>query len=188
VTVNVYAELGDFVWHDMDRDGIQDPEEEGIAGVTVYLWSADPDTCDPIAIIGTMLTDADGYYLFTGLMPGNYRVQFVLPDGDWVFTEAFVGADPAIDSNADVLTGISDCVELEAGESDLTIDAGMVELVEDLTVAKTAVTSYNRLHAWDIDKWVETDFGHTIGGDGVAPRSGSTRTAAAMRPPPGTSA
>jgi hypothetical protein len=35
-------------------------------------------------------------------------------------------------------------------------------LDEELLVEKTA-TSYLRTHEWDIDKWVTTEFGHTIG-------------------------
>ncbi len=30
--------IGDFVWHDADGDGVQDPGESGIQGVTLELW------------------------------------------------------------------------------------------------------------------------------------------------------
>ena len=165
ITLLGFAQLGDFVWHDLNRDGIQDEGEPGIADVTVYLWSADPDSCEPFEIVQTTLTDADGYYLFDQLRAGDYRVQFVLPEGNWAFTEPFVGADPAVDSNVDRATGISGCVDLEAGDSDMTIDAGMYQLYELLTVEKNLITSYTRTHIWEIDKWVETDFGHTIDED-----------------------
>gem|GEM_PF-1567062 len=162
VTVLEYAELGDFVWNDLDQDGIQEAGEPGIEGVTVNLWSVD-ELCAPVAIIDTMLTDANGYFLFDSLKAGDYKVQFVLPDGDWFFTMQYAGTDDMIDSNANPATGITDCVTLAAGASDLTIDAGMYELFEELTVDKTAVTSYVRTNEWAIDKWVETKFGHTIG-------------------------
>jgi uncharacterized repeat protein (TIGR01451 family) len=158
-----FAELGDFVWNDLDRDGIQDMGEPGIAGWTVYLWSADEDTCDPIEVIDTTMTDADGFYLFDELRAGKYVVQFEMPDADWVFTTQFAGVDEAVDSNADPATGITDCVTLEPGDSDLTIDAGVYELLEDLDVSKTVETYYIRTHEWDIDKWVETEKGLTIG-------------------------
>ena len=35
------ASIGDRVWHDTDRDGIQDPGEPGVAGVTVTLFGSD---------------------------------------------------------------------------------------------------------------------------------------------------
>lgn len=36
--VLVYAAIGDRVWHDLDRDGVQDPGEPGVPGVTVILY------------------------------------------------------------------------------------------------------------------------------------------------------
>lgn len=157
-----FAELGDFVWEDLNRDGIQDAGEMGIEGVTVNLYLAD-DECvmDPVPM-ATTSTDADGYYLFDGLRAGNYYVEFLLPSG-YAFTMQYAGTDETIDSNADTTTGLSDCIPLAAGDSNMTIDAGMYMLVEELTVEKTAETSFNRTHLWDIDKAVTTEFGHTIG-------------------------
>ncbi len=160
-----FAEIGDFVWNDLNRDGIQDVGEPGIEGVTVHLWSADEE-CEPIEIIETTMTDEDGYYLFDGLRAGNYRVQFELPDGDWVFSPKDAdgeGIEGEVNSDADETNGVTDCVELEPGDSKLFVDAGMYELFEVLQVSKTADTSFDRTHLWDIDKWVETEFGHTIG-------------------------
>jgi hypothetical protein len=112
------AELGDFVWDDENQDGIQDAGELGIAGVTVNLYDCGGTP------LGTTTTDANGYYLFDMLMPGDYQVEFILP-GDYVFSPQYQGADPALDSNADTVTGFSECVTLAAGDSNLTIDAGM---------------------------------------------------------------
>jgi len=67
--------LGDFVWHDLNGDGVQDPGEPGITNATVRLYSAGGDgilgTADDI-LEGTEVTDADGAYLFEGLAPGSY--------------------------------------------------------------------------------------------------------------------
>ncbi len=70
--------IGDRVWADADGDGIQDPGELGIGGVTVQLRGAGADGIfgngdDTIA--GTTVTDPDGTYLFTGVAPGTYIVQ-----------------------------------------------------------------------------------------------------------------
>jgi hypothetical protein len=51
-------------------------------------------------------------------------------------------------------------------------------------VEKTAETSFEREHLWDIDKMVETENEHELDG---CPRSGSTPTAVAMKRPPGPS-
>lgn len=69
--------LGNFVWYDLDADGVQDGGETGISGVSVSLvddldgdgvW----DSGEPI--IATQLSAADGSYLFDGLPDGNYLV------------------------------------------------------------------------------------------------------------------
>jgi hypothetical protein len=69
--------LGDRVWWDEDEDGLQDPGEPGIAGVTVRLYDADG------VLVATTVTDADGRYLFTsadGLRPDvAYTVRFDEP-------------------------------------------------------------------------------------------------------------
>lgn len=43
------------------------------------------------------------------------------------------------------------------------VDIATPVVYEELSVEKTVETSYNRTHLWDIDKWVDTEFGHTIG-------------------------
>lgn len=112
------AQLGDFVWKDLDADGVQDAGEPGVGGVTVNLLNSAGST------IATTTTNSSGKYLFTNLAPGDYRVGFVAPTG-YTFTTQNVGAD-SLDSDADPLTGRSQLVNLVAGESDLTLDAGLV--------------------------------------------------------------
>jgi hypothetical protein len=71
------AAIGDFVWSDADDDGIQDPGEPGIAGVTVRLFEdLDGDGVFD-DLVATTTTRSDGFYLFTGLAPGEYVVQVV---------------------------------------------------------------------------------------------------------------
>ncbi len=111
------AELGDFVWIDENHDGIQDEGEPGYPEATVELYN-----CDDV-LLGTTLTNANGFYLFTGLIPGDYYVKFILPEG-YVFTLQNIG-DDALDSDADPTTGLDICTNLEGGESDMTHDAGL---------------------------------------------------------------
>ncbi|RME56939.1 MAG: hypothetical protein D6790_14040, partial [Caldilineae bacterium] len=37
------SKLGDYVWHDLDGDGVQDANEPGIDGVTIRIWTDDGD-------------------------------------------------------------------------------------------------------------------------------------------------
>ena len=53
-------EIGNRVWLDADRDGIQDAGEASIAGVTVELVDTDGTT-----VIATAVTDANGHYYFS---------------------------------------------------------------------------------------------------------------------------
>ncbi|MEW6050724.1 MAG: SdrD B-like domain-containing protein [Candidatus Zixiibacteriota bacterium] len=116
------AAIGDFVWHDLNLDGIQDVGEPGIPGVTVRLYDCGGQ------LVGTTSTDVNGYYLFGDLTPGSYFVEFVLPSG-FVFSPQDQGANDAVDSDADVTTGRTICTTLEGGETDLTWDAGMYRAI-----------------------------------------------------------
>jgi hypothetical protein len=62
--------LGDFAWADRNRDGLQDPDEPGVAGVKVTLKDGAGGT------IGTTTTDAGGKYGFEKLKDGTYQVCF----------------------------------------------------------------------------------------------------------------
>jgi hypothetical protein len=115
------AELGDKVWYDTNKNGVQDAGEAGVQGVKVSLLDAAGN------VVTTQTTDASGNYLFTSLKPGTYSVQFdktTLPTG-YVFTSKDVGSDAA-DSDADTSTGKTIQTVLDSGESDKTWDAGIV--------------------------------------------------------------
>ncbi len=55
------GEIGDTVFCDIDDDGVQDPGEPGIPGVTITL------TCP--GVVRTEVTDVNGKYLFTDVEP-----------------------------------------------------------------------------------------------------------------------
>ncbi len=70
------GELGNFVWNDLNFNGIQDATEQGIAGVTVYLEDRYYNR------LQTTITDSDGKYLFSDLVPDKYVLEFVAPYGN----------------------------------------------------------------------------------------------------------
>ncbi|MCA9139938.1 MAG: hypothetical protein KDB00_24365 [Planctomycetales bacterium] len=127
--------LGDYVWYDDNVNGIQDNGELGVEGVTVNLYVdannngiAEPNGADggPIA---TDVTDSNGLYLFEGLYPGEYFVEFVtstLPAG-YALTGQNAGTDDAVDSDADQSTGLTEIISLGVVD-DLTWDAGIYQL------------------------------------------------------------
>ncbi|MEZ4707416.1 MAG: SdrD B-like domain-containing protein [Caldilineaceae bacterium] len=71
-------------------------------------------------------TDAEGYYLFTGLTPGVYSLEFVLPAGYAGFTRQGSGADDGVDSDVNPTTGRTEQIELSPGDNDLSWYAGVV--------------------------------------------------------------
>ena len=113
------ASLGDFVWLDVDADGIQDAGEPGVAGVRVTLYNA------ANVAVGTTTTDANGMYGFAGLAPGVYRVGFAIPVGS-VASPQDRGTNDARDSDANGATGLTIPTTLVAGENDLTWDLGLI--------------------------------------------------------------
>ncbi len=110
------SSIGDFVWHDLDFDGLQDAGEPGLSMVTVFLQ----DTA------GTGLmqtkTDANGMYRFDGLPPGDYVIDIATP-GCFAPTACDVGADDTIDSECAPVA-----VALAAGTGDPTLDFGFVPI------------------------------------------------------------
>ncbi len=80
------ATVGDYVWRDMDGDGVQDTNETGIASVAVSLTPpAGIDLGAGAGVPITNWTDANGYYLFESIpSTGVYTVRVVtatLPGG-----------------------------------------------------------------------------------------------------------
>ncbi len=71
--------IGDFVWYDTNKDGIEDVDEPGIPNVTLDLYKDTNGTpglqTGSDTKVDSTVTDADGGYLFTDLLPGTYFVD-----------------------------------------------------------------------------------------------------------------
>lgn len=114
---NCPASLGDYVWHDLDRDGIQEPGEPGVPGITVKLLNPAG------TVLATDVTDANGLYGFNNLVAGNYVVMVNVP-AECQITTSNAGSDDSKDSdiNGNGMTGV---ITLASGENNPTIDAGI---------------------------------------------------------------
>jgi uncharacterized repeat protein (TIGR01451 family) len=64
------ATIGGVAWSDANNNGVKDPTETGLPGVTVRLLDSTGTTQ-----VATTTTAADGSYQFTGLVPGTYVVE-----------------------------------------------------------------------------------------------------------------
>ena len=112
------ASIGDRVWVDANRNGVQDEGEENLAGVNVTVTPPAGSEEEP----RTATTDADGKWRVDGLTPGvEYTVSFELPEG-YKATDALVGDDRGVDSN-----GLRSTVTLQSGEFNDTYDLGVFQ-------------------------------------------------------------
>ncbi len=113
------AAIGDYIWSDADNDGIQDPGEPGIQGVTVALKSAGADgifgTADDMTV-ATTTTDAAGRYLFTNIDPGEYSVDVTDTGGKLSGYTLKVGPQSSTDPTAPI--------KVRAGDVYLDADFG----------------------------------------------------------------
>jgi hypothetical protein len=63
--------IGGMVWHDVNEDGIMDPEERGVGGVGITLFAGADTSVTPMM---RAMTSEDGTYRFDGLGSGSYNV------------------------------------------------------------------------------------------------------------------
>jgi hypothetical protein len=106
--------LGNLVWLDSNRNGLQDPGEGGISGLCVNLYDKRGDLIDRTS------TDSNGDYGFN-VDPGQYTVEFVKPT-ELDFTFRNVG-DAGLDSDPDPANGR---VIVNVTSDTLAVDAGLV--------------------------------------------------------------
>ena len=137
--------MGNYVWVDDDRDGVQDAGESPLSGVLVELFQADGVTPATRAngTTATATTSATGEYVIDGLLEGTYVAKFT-PPAKYLFTSQG-GGDSSTDSNPDpstsktapftlvaAATGAMESISnpsVNAQFIDRTIDAGVLPMV-----------------------------------------------------------
>jgi serine-aspartate repeat-containing protein C/D/E len=134
------ATLGDKVWLDRDKDGIQDANEAGVGHVAVTLLDAGG------GVLATTTTDVFGNYLFSNLDPGTYGLEFnkaaattgAISVAKYPWTQQNAGGNPNLDSDVKADPGNPNLafttapIVLTSGENDLSQDAGITPIVIDL--------------------------------------------------------
>lgn len=120
--------VGDYVWFDEDKDGVQDDDESGIPGVELTLTGPDggPVTDVHGNPVGPVTTGEQGEYVFENLpvLPaGESYTVTVTPPAGYQPTTPGVG-DRATDSS----TGSAQSTDLTTdGASDMTLDFGFIK-------------------------------------------------------------
>lgn len=126
------AALGDFVWVDANKNGIQDDGPTGLNGVYTRLFTLGADgiagTADDVPLSSTLTANgpdgAPGWYQFPGLAPGSYYVC-VTPPPTFIFTTEHAGSGN-VDSDIDPATMCTAPVTLAANQIDPDLDAGLI--------------------------------------------------------------
>ena len=114
-------EIGDYVWEDLNVNGVQDANEPGIANVALTLTGT---TFDGTSLSLTTSTDSDGRYKFVGLFPGDYNISINIPNG-YSPTLTMAGGDDKFDSN---LSESQNSVTFSVISTDMNIDFGLIRL------------------------------------------------------------
>jgi hypothetical protein len=126
------------LYHDLNRDGVRDPGEPGLPGWTVYLdldGNGVRDPSEPFTV-----TDAQGNYTFSHLVPGNYTVRVEGQPG-WVrsvstssrvaedFESGRLGRYTAINTNGQVASVLPDAAH--DGDKGLVNPGGITWIVRN---------------------------------------------------------
>lgn len=84
--VYIPSSIGGFVWDDANRDGIYDPSEEKIKGVTVSLYNNGEVAKDGYGTpFQSVLTDENGAYLFENVPSSMTSYEVIITSSDTVY-------------------------------------------------------------------------------------------------------
>ena len=116
---SIGAVIGDFVWYDLNKNGIQDIGEEGVELVIVALYDEDG------AVVGKTTTNVSGEYQFINIQEGRYSIGFSDLPTNYLFTAQNVGVSDMKDSDVDASGRIAEFTVVQA-ENNFSYDAGIV--------------------------------------------------------------
>lgn len=159
-------QIGNRVWIDLNGDGIQDPDEPSVAGVTVRLYDANG------VLVGTAITGPDGEYFFSSAS-GEAADGGETPDAFGGGLAPGATFTVRLDERSDyaeggplhgyVVTITSSTVEVASGvagglDSDATLNAAGFPVI-----AIPALSSGTFDHTFDVGFVVATDVDLPIG-------------------------
>jgi hypothetical protein len=129
--------VGDVVWRDDNRSGVQDPGESPASRISVQLLNVEGE------IVASKVSSPSGRYVFDNLQAGTYSVRFAGVPEEFRLTPAGAGGQRANDSDPDY-SGVTPPFTLGVGEPNVrataaadgvaaayinpTIDAGITPL------------------------------------------------------------
>ncbi len=153
-------QIGNYVWRDLDCDGIQDAGEQGIGGINVVLYNSN---CE---VISRTTTDDNGNYNFsTGIISGaSYFVGLDVPNfngnteifliDNTAYTATVSGAGGRLDSDLQFVQGCNNLGPLVpvtiSGNNQTSFDIGLKPSTNfDLALVKRSMTT-NGIQVGDV--------------------------------------
>jgi len=141
------------VWLDADRDGLIGDDEQRKAGWTLDIIN------DQGVVVASVITDENGEYLVTGLIPGSYTVEFFNENG--VFMDSQETDGPLLaGETADLPLPVDPSGVVYDSITRLPVAAVMLNLLNEQGVAIDAsclnenqqgqITTADGLYAFDI--------------------------------------
>jgi hypothetical protein len=88
--------IGDHVWNDDNRNGLQEAGEAPLAGVTLALRDAATG-----ALVGIQVSNSAGNYYFSHVPAGAYYIVATPPTTGWTLCPSRAGSDERLDSDFD---------------------------------------------------------------------------------------
>jgi hypothetical protein len=123
--LSIGAAVSGYVYMDYDRAGTFTSNDAGMPNVVVQLTGVD---AYGNSVNLTATTDANGFYMFTGISGGTYTVTVVPPDGLYSPEVANVGT---VNGNADGTSNANnveiDQIALLAGQTGINYNFGIIQ-------------------------------------------------------------
>ncbi len=120
------SSIGNWVWLDLNRDGIHDEFEEGLNDFTVILYSVKTNQVFSTKTNFHTKTGKAGYYQFNNLPAGKYRIIFEIPEGfEASPKDVDNNRNDILDSDADPISGATDIIFLKNGRKEKSWSIGL---------------------------------------------------------------
>lgn len=128
------VQVGDRVFVDKNKNGVQDPGENGLAGLVLKLFQGSTQ-------VASTTSDSEGRYQFNDLLPNTpYQVRIDLsqsPVGGRSLAPATSSANPALDSSAVPSGSIANIsfTTSAGGTTDTSLDVGFLPNTTDTSTS-----------------------------------------------------
>jgi len=132
VSASVNETISGTVWVDTNADGIRNPGEAGIPGVTVRLFFDNNEDGFVERIVSTVQSGSNGSYALQLTMPGKYQIgidPLSLPQDKYRLTAQDASGDDTVDNDVSPHTFRTEIFESNPGNIDIGILQGSGDLI-----------------------------------------------------------